>query len=341
MKYHLPASYFSLLPWILIHRGFCFNQNPIFIKKKPVSGFWNDAHEGVNSENDTENDPETREKRIINPILMGLGLNARINPVTASTLTNGMFSTKDSLKKLEKYFPSAVAITDLPKILRKKMPSFSKRNTLLNLSLCPDEINYSFIKTLTDAYGPPFNLGGLGGIPFVGKSGINAATSHIPDSGKMFVVVAPHVGYSPSSDTLGKVKRPGRRQLSSACGAANGALSLIKKGHIKRVASGIEDFQEDYIIHQLESNQKNAQKNYDNPNDEAVWVAYEMYNIAKDVWKKIYKTNQFPAQDVAFLGGILINLGEEGDDLFQPISFSVSSEDLLTETFGGETKIQK
>ena len=40
-------------------------------------------------------------------------------------------------------------------------------------------------------------MGGLGGLPFVGKTGFNAYAQHVPKEGNLFILFAPHVGLSP------------------------------------------------------------------------------------------------------------------------------------------------
>jgi hypothetical protein len=37
-------------------------------------------------------------------------------------------------------------------------------------------------------------MGGLGGLPFVGKTGFKAYSSHVPKDGHIFILFAPHVG---------------------------------------------------------------------------------------------------------------------------------------------------
>lgn len=41
-----------------------------------------------------------------------------------------------------------------------------------------------------------FNLGGLAGIPFTGKTGFAAFHSHMPEDGGLFILYASHVGVS-------------------------------------------------------------------------------------------------------------------------------------------------
>lgn len=51
-------------------------------------------------------------------------------------------------------------------------------------------------------------MGGLGGIPFVGKIGYEAFTSHIPVGGNLVIMFAPHVGVTPDGQ-FGKFRREG------------------------------------------------------------------------------------------------------------------------------------
>ena len=145
-----------------------------------------------------------RKARIINPLK---GITAV--QILATSLGTGALpafaDNPDTLSvksKIEKHFPSVVSISDIPKMLQKTLPGFTKGNTLLGMSLCSDEINADFVKAVQQYYGPAFILGGLGGVPFVGVSGMGAAVSHIPDQGKFLIVVASHVGYSPVMNTV-------------------------------------------------------------------------------------------------------------------------------------------
>jgi len=39
-----------------------------------------------------------------------------------------------------------------------------------------------------------FTISGIGGLPFVGKTGWAAFSSHVPEDGNVVVLFAPHVG---------------------------------------------------------------------------------------------------------------------------------------------------
>jgi hypothetical protein len=43
-------------------------------------------------------------------------------------------------------------------------------------------------------------LGGLGGIPFVGKSGFKAFSGHVPDDGNIFFLFGPHISVGVSGE---------------------------------------------------------------------------------------------------------------------------------------------
>lgn len=84
-----------------------------------------------------------------------------------------------------------------------------KYNTLFSSSVCVDEINHyehSLNRQLKTFWGECFYMGGLGGIPFVGKVGFGACEAHIPKDGNLFILFAPHVGIAPDGE-IGKFKR--------------------------------------------------------------------------------------------------------------------------------------
>jgi hypothetical protein len=57
-------------------------------------------------------------------------------------------------------------------------------------------------------WGEVFPLGGLAGMPFTGKTGWGAFSSHVPKNGNITVLFAPHVGIDKNGN-IGKVTRDG------------------------------------------------------------------------------------------------------------------------------------
>jgi len=110
-----------------------------------------------------------------------------------------------------------------------------KENTLFSHSVCPDEINHEendITNRLRNHFKGHFSLGGLGGIPFSGKTGFAAYAGHVPDDGYIFVLFAPHCAVS-TEGRCGYYHRRGMSLLTPACGAAIGAYKAVK--HEKQV----------------------------------------------------------------------------------------------------------
>ena len=141
------------------------------------------------------------------------------------------------------YFPGAMRNDDTIKAVVSIAEGLGMNpvNTLFSYSVCPDEINHEFgdlAYVLHNHFGPSFSLGGLGGIPFSGKTGFGAYASHVPDDGYIFILFAPHcavshktVGSSQFDDDdhiCGYYHRLGQKKLSTACGACIGAYEAVK-----------------------------------------------------------------------------------------------------------------
>ena len=79
--------------------------------------------------------------------------------------------------------------------------------------------------------GTYFPLGGIGGAPFVGKTGFGAFSGHVPDNGNVILLFGPHIGISKDGQ-LGKYLRNGQSCKSTACGTVIGAYRSCKKAKI-------------------------------------------------------------------------------------------------------------
>jgi len=104
---------------------------------------------------------------------------------------------------------------------------------LLGASMCVDDIIYTKNFRLNPKVKGPFNLGGLAGLPFTGKSGLGAFAHHIPDGGTMLLLIAPHIGYSEIKG-WGHVLRHEQHDASTCCGALMGTLGQLQKGTLLR-----------------------------------------------------------------------------------------------------------
>ena len=63
---------------------------------------------------------------------------------------------------------------------------------LMATSVCSDDINVPSTTFFNVLFGP-FIMGGLGGLPFAGQTGMTAFAHHIPDEGSAFIFYGPHI----------------------------------------------------------------------------------------------------------------------------------------------------
>jgi hypothetical protein len=158
---------------------------------------------------------------------------AKSSHATARTLPYHPSIKKETMQSLITNFPAAQSTTESVQKINNAILSLGCKtdNTLFACSICPDEINHhsgSINRRLADFWGACFYMGGLGGLPFVGKVGFGAYSHHVPKDGHLFILFAPHVGLSPDG-LVGKYARAGQDHLDSACGAAIGAFGTLQK----------------------------------------------------------------------------------------------------------------
>jgi len=143
--------------------------------------------------------------------------------------------SKTYCQSLDELFPGAVAeekfIENMSKVV---MDVGFNPNTAINLvSTCRDEICRPFTEKLDSLWGESFNIASLGGFVFCGKTGFGAGMAHSPqaDGKERYIMwVAPHIAFG-SDGPVGKIWRPGRDTISSACGALialNGEITNAK-----------------------------------------------------------------------------------------------------------------
>jgi hypothetical protein len=242
-------------------------------------------------------------------------------------------------KVAQKHFPKSA---DGKTVVNKVSKALDERglggaNTLFAQSVCPDEINHENgdITTLLQAHlGEVFHLGGLGGIPFAGKTGFAAFSHHIPNNGNLMILFAPHIGISDDM-LLGKYDRVGQHSAGSACGAAVGAFKhCCANKHIGVTAKDPNDYQMEYIISEI-AKVVGSIDSKESDNEKMAELAKEMYNICERYIRAIVDTGVKdmlgnPAK-VVLLGGIQINMPRPMPDFFQPLIFELHSEGSVME----------
>jgi len=189
---------------------------------------------------------------------------------------------------------------------------------LMATSVCSDDINVPSTTFFNVLFGP-FIMGGLGGIPFVGRTGMTAFAHHIPDEGSAFIFYGPHIGITLDGD-MGKMYRPRQESTGNSCGALMLALSRLGDENYKPVIND-DDYQQMKLEESLLPYRDDI-VNSDNPEKAITEATYEI--IHKKVKENVMACkDEFHGDRVTLLGGIIINTDYGLDDYFDAKNFEV------------------
>jgi hypothetical protein len=267
----------------------------------------------------------------------------------------GKYLEEDAEITQKLLFPTAMLSGDADKAIARtlKKRGFTPENTLFGHSVCSDEINNrkeQLLPLMMNRWQEGFALGGLGGLPFAGKSGFGAYLHHVPDDGRLLIVFAPHVGIG-ADGQVGALQRNGQAKVSSACGAAIGAYKTLQNRKKNPIASDpllvLDVVKPEYTdkfdpqLDQIVQLLAPRLSGIDDSEDSIAFVTYQMYGIIRElITACITQTaDTFDyASEVAVVGGVIINR-RKGGDFFQPLSFESRRKgelpvDLFEETFG-------
>lgn len=189
---------------------------------------------------------------------------------------------------------------------------------LFATSLCSDDINVStdFTKVLKR----PFTMGGLGGLPCSGITGMVAFGHHIPDEGDAFIFYGPHIGIT-DEGTLGKMKRPGQQKESNSCGALMLALNRMKRENTY-IPIGLDCDHQQIQLERTVMPYKERILKAENQEKEITEVTYE--NINRQIHFLIDKArDEFLTERIFLLGGIVINTSQDYHDFVDVRNFEV------------------
>jgi hypothetical protein len=109
---------------------------------------------------------------------------------------------------------------------------FTAANTLPLVGVCRDELMFPVEQAVNDAWGLSFDMSSLGGMIFLGRSGLAAASHHSPGEDgrhRYLCIVLPHIGLEHTMG-VGYVRREGQAEPSSACGALIALLGELRAG---------------------------------------------------------------------------------------------------------------
>ena len=189
---------------------------------------------------------------------------------------------------------------------------------LMATSLCSDDINIPSTTFFNVLFGP-FIMGGLGGIPFVGQTGMTAFAHHIPDEGSAFIFYGPHIGITLEGE-LGKMYRPRMEEKGSSCGALMLALNRLENEKYMPVLN-----EDDYQQMKLEESLLPYREDILKSNKPQKAITDATYKIIDKKIHEHLKTckDEFPVDKVTLLGGVIINTGHGIDDYFDARNFEV------------------
>lgn len=196
------------------------------------------------------------------------------------------------------------------------------KRMLFATSLCSDDVNVStdFRRVLAR----PFTMGGLGGLPFTGYTGMVAFAHHIPDGGDAFIFYGPHIGITEAGE-LGRMRRQGQAHITNSCGALMLALERLRNED-KSPLSGDADYL-DYQQIQLEEVLKPFKDQIlsaDNPAKEITDATYRVIHKRIRKLAGMAKT-EFACERLFLLGGVIINTDPDTPDFVDVRNFDVFS----------------
>jgi len=244
----------------------------------------------------------------------------KIQQVQAQPATNGEHPVLGAMRKC---FPGALEAKEVSRRSKRFLVrgyGFDAENTLYGESTCPDEINHmdcSLGSYMQQAWGESFQMGGIGGCPYVGKEGYDVLMSHIPEDGNVVIMFGPHVGISPEGE-VGKFSRVGQKKLSTACGAAIAAFNAGNAGDFSD--QGDQDIQQSMLKQKLGKQAAEISK-AEVPMAE---LAMRAYRLVEEMMTEI-ATHAAGCKHLVLIGGIQINMPAPFNEHFLPLKFTISS----------------
>ena len=191
---------------------------------------------------------------------------------------------------------------------------------LMATSLCSDDMNIPSTSFFHVVLGP-FFLGGLGGLPFAGKTGMTAFAHHIPDNGSAFIFYGPHIGIT-LEDELGRMYRPRQERSGQCCGALMTALERFRNPNFKPELKE-DDYQQTMLERELFPFRDEILA-HEKPE---ICITEKAYlKIEEMIYGYLHQTkDEFKVNKITLLGGIIVNTDYGVDDYFEVRNFEVIS----------------
>ncbi|MEX0722605.1 MAG: hypothetical protein WD357_00335 [Gracilimonas sp.] len=219
------------------------------------------------------------------------------------------------MKNVTAVYPKAESLSSLEETLLKELKSnnLNPNDCIWGTSICSDEINNSFLSLGEHFKAPgPFFFGGISGIPFTGKTGFAAFSSHIPDNGGAVIIYGPHIGIDKNGNT-GKVLREGQESPSSSCGSLIAGLNNVKAGNVLNISH--DDYQQGQVNKVLIENYQEIKK----ADDQVIATTETAFDQIKRELTDIIAggIEHLGKSPLLLIGGIIINTDWDQEDQFE------------------------
>lgn len=161
-----------------------------------------------------------------------------MHPLPVAVISPSSHSSESSPfeETLVRYFPGACPSKDFVDYSLEILRPFGiqPNNTMACASVCRDEMTRPFINNINEVWGKLFNFSGLAGMLYLGVTGFKAAHHHAPNAEgtERYVYFAfPHIAID-EEGIPGNCRRPGRQEMSHACGALLNVQQDLAQGTV-------------------------------------------------------------------------------------------------------------
>lgn len=210
---------------------------------------------------------------------------------------------------LSRDFPEAVSYERfLARVEHAVLPlGFDREHTFAAVSVCRDELAQPLLHAVTRRWDQPFNLGGLGAVPSLGRTGWRAALSHVPDDsrGHLIVFGMPHIGIDPEGQ-LGESLRRHQHHLTPTCGAMVALLNSLGRPP-EPLPPGLDDREAERLRAVIAHHAQRL------PEDLLELTRLAARAVDTEIWAELDALGAHRDMDIVVFCGIQIHLPDEVD----------------------------
>lgn len=212
---------------------------------------------------------------------------------------------------LHHVFPEAVSYERyLSSVERAVAPlGFDRENSFTAVSVCRDELTQPLVSAITRRWDRPFNLGGLGAMPSLGRTGWRAALSHVPDTerGRLMVFGFPHIGIGPDG-AVGENLRRHQHRPTATCGAMVALLASLGQP-AEPLPEGLDDREAERLRAVIEGHAERL------PEDLVELTVLAAHAVEAEIWSELDALGAHHDMDIVVMCGIQVHLPDEVDHI--------------------------